>query len=196
MFNITDDTALRVASAHDHVEIVDALLEHKADVNKTGQGKQTPLHAAVNNSHRRVVMTLLRHEADVTLADSDNKTPSQIARGGTYMKYMLGEAETDPSPMYRALLFENNVDKVIGVARVQLAASRRQVEEQKRGRQPTQELWELFGMSIEEAKRCTAPQRALLTLAAQTLQAEATRGPLDSTFAAVVSNLISEYSSS
>ena len=96
--------------------------------------------------------------------------------------------------MYRALLFERNVDNVIRVAREQFAAAR-QVEQKRE--QQTEELWESFGLSADEVKSCTPSQRALLKLAAQTLQAEATRGPLDDcTFPSVLSNLIFEYSSS
>ena len=82
--------------------------------------------------------------------------------------------------MYRALLFENNVDKVIEVAREQFAVTR-QVE---------------LGLSPEEAKCCTPSQRARMTFVVQTLEAEATRGPLDNcSFPSVLSNLIFEYSS-
>ena len=58
-------TPLHQAAGQGHVEIVEILLSHGADVHATGCAKHTPLGVAVYTDHTAVVKVLLDHGADI-----------------------------------------------------------------------------------------------------------------------------------
>ena len=84
-----DTTALMVAAAMGHPEIVEALLDGGADVNAVDAGGRSALHAAAqfgfehNDSlrARRLFDGLLKRGADINQADSEGKTPLLLLLG-------------------------------------------------------------------------------------------------------------------
>ncbi len=84
-----ETTALMVAAAMGHPEIVEALLDGGADVNAVDAGGRSALHAAAqfgfehNDSlrARRLFDGLLKHGADINRADSEGKTPLLLLLG-------------------------------------------------------------------------------------------------------------------
>lgn len=60
-------------------DMVQVLIDHKADVNSRDADQQTPLHYAAACEHVAVARTLLAAGANVTLQDSDGLTPIDAA---------------------------------------------------------------------------------------------------------------------
>jgi len=74
-------TPLYIATHKGHIEIVETLLEHGAEVDKTDKDKGiTPLWIAAQEGHIEIVGTLLEHGAEVDKTDKDKGiTPLWIA---------------------------------------------------------------------------------------------------------------------
>jgi ankyrin repeat protein len=69
-------TALHAAARRNHLNIVQRLLRHGADVNAPGRWERTPLVFASSRGHLEVVRWLLDHGADVNSKDNDNDCTS------------------------------------------------------------------------------------------------------------------------
>ncbi|WOK96098.1 hypothetical protein Cni_G04803 [Canna indica] len=76
-------TALHMASANGHLEIVEYLIRNEADVNALNSEKNTPLHWACLNGHIEVVKLLIQGGANVSLLNSHERTPMDeaVSRG-------------------------------------------------------------------------------------------------------------------
>ena len=63
------------------LEIIDALLKHKADLNIPGQQGITPLHAAILQGTDEAVKRLLRNDPapDIDAEDCDGDTPLHVS---------------------------------------------------------------------------------------------------------------------
>ena len=72
-------TALRAAAWGGHEEIVRALLQHGADVNRTDDEGRTALIAAAYMGHSEIVEHLLDYGAEIDHADSDGRTALSVA---------------------------------------------------------------------------------------------------------------------
>ncbi|KAJ4922188.1 hypothetical protein JOQ06_016594, partial [Pogonophryne albipinna] len=73
-------TALHVASALDYEDMVQFLLEHKADPeSRTFLDLQTPLHFASKNDSLSCIKALLRAGASISAEDYKKRTPLQLA---------------------------------------------------------------------------------------------------------------------
>ena len=72
-------TALRAAAWGGHEEIVKALLQHGADVNRTDDEGRTALIAAAYMGHSEIVEHLLDYGAEIDHADSDGRTALSVA---------------------------------------------------------------------------------------------------------------------
>jgi len=122
---------------------------------------QRLLHVAVWKGHDRVAEALLREQADATRTDVSERTPADLAPPAShYLKYMLFEAQSHPSDIYRALLFGDMAS----------------VNQEVRRLLDTNGVLDL---SAEESERCTPSQRALLVAAVQSQETATTRGGLN-----------------
>ena len=75
-------TPLFMAASQNFPEVVEVLLEHRADVNKTRHdGGGTPLLIAAQQGHVQVVNLLLQSGADVNKATNAGQTPLYMAAG-------------------------------------------------------------------------------------------------------------------
>ncbi|KAL6966599.1 hypothetical protein U1Q18_032381 [Sarracenia purpurea var. burkii] len=76
-------TALHMASANGHLDIVDYLIRNGADVNASNVEKNTPLHWACLNGHIEVVKNLILAGASVSVLNSHERTPMDeaVSRG-------------------------------------------------------------------------------------------------------------------
>lgn len=72
-------TALRAAAWGGHEDIVKALLQHGADVNRTDDEGRTALIAAAYMGHSEIVQHLLDFGATIDHADSDGRTALSVA---------------------------------------------------------------------------------------------------------------------
>ena len=72
-------TPLWMASQNGHSDIVQALIQAKADVNKTRDDGMCPLSIAVKNGHIEVAKLLLDAQADINQADDKGYTPLIVA---------------------------------------------------------------------------------------------------------------------
>ncbi|KAK3003682.1 hypothetical protein RJ639_018452 [Escallonia herrerae] len=68
-------TALHMASANGHVDIVDYLISNRVDVNSSNAEKNTPLHWACLNGHVEIVKRLILAGASVSAVNSHERTP-------------------------------------------------------------------------------------------------------------------------
>ena len=59
--------------------LVNALLEHGANVNGEGYAKMTPLLLAAQNNYARVALLLLRHHARIEAVDEEEQTALMLA---------------------------------------------------------------------------------------------------------------------
>ena len=73
-------TALYKAALNGHLDVVQALVAAKADVNKgKTTGGATPLFVAAQEGHLDVVQALVAAEADVNKAKTDGWAPLRVA---------------------------------------------------------------------------------------------------------------------
>jgi ankyrin len=70
---------LHMASQGDHVDVVRALLYHRAPVDEVTIDYLTPLHVAAHCGHMRVAKLLLERKADVNARALNGFTPLHIA---------------------------------------------------------------------------------------------------------------------
>ncbi|KAH6883514.1 hypothetical protein B0T10DRAFT_551286, partial [Thelonectria olida] len=75
----TGRTALGIACAKGNVEVVEMLLEARADITIANSNGWTPLGLASANGHVEVVKLLFDRGADVTVANNDGWTPMHAA---------------------------------------------------------------------------------------------------------------------
>ncbi|XP_077218627.1 ankyrin repeat family protein [Tasmannia lanceolata] len=76
-------TALHMAAANGHFNIVEYLIKNRADLNACNADKNTPLHWACLNGHIEVVRRLILGGADVSILNSYERTPMDeaVSRG-------------------------------------------------------------------------------------------------------------------
>jgi ankyrin repeat protein/Mg2+ and Co2+ transporter CorA len=72
---LRNKTALHVATAHDREDVIDLLLQHKADVNAKSDGGWTPLHNACEKGCEKIVRMLLTAGADINGQLLNGMTP-------------------------------------------------------------------------------------------------------------------------
>ncbi|ORZ36304.1 ankyrin repeat-containing domain protein [Catenaria anguillulae PL171] len=75
--NDSGNTALHMASANGHADIVSYLLEHllAMHVNAANAQGNTPLHWGAVNGHEEIVSLLIKAGADLLLTNAAKKTP-------------------------------------------------------------------------------------------------------------------------
>ncbi|XP_033211045.1 ankyrin-3-like [Belonocnema kinseyi] len=75
-----DSDSLHTAVKLGNVEIVEKLLNEKADINATNQNKENPLHIAIKHGRsKRIVSLLLKNGCDFNTKDSDGLNPLHLA---------------------------------------------------------------------------------------------------------------------
>lgn len=75
-------TFLITAATNGNLDIVKALLAHKAQVNAKDAGNETALVAAATQGNKAIVEYLLQHGADVKAADGQGATLLAAAKAG------------------------------------------------------------------------------------------------------------------
>ncbi|CAH1795019.1 unnamed protein product, partial [Owenia fusiformis] len=63
-----------------NIDIVSALVDHRADINATGCFDQTPLHCAAGSNELDIVDIIMEHGGDLEAKDCNDKTPLDIAK--------------------------------------------------------------------------------------------------------------------
>lgn len=93
--NSQDESALMMAALKGQLEIARKLIEHDADVNKTGW---TPLHYAATAGHVDVIRLLLEHSAYIDASSPNGSTPLMMAAmyGTASSVKLLLEEGADP----------------------------------------------------------------------------------------------------
>ena len=74
--NDKDESVLMLAALKGHFSLVQKLVEHDADVNKTGW---TPLHYAASAGHVKIIEYLLEHSAYIDAESPNGTTPLMMA---------------------------------------------------------------------------------------------------------------------
>ena len=64
---------LHDACRRGHIEIVEYLVEHGANVNVSDNDGITPLHDACRGGHKEIVEYLVEHGANVNVSDNDEQ---------------------------------------------------------------------------------------------------------------------------
>ncbi len=87
-------TAIMLAAARNHIEVVKLLISHGADVNQADEGEGTPLIYSVWKGHKDIVALLLEKGADIYAKTRDGRTPLSVAKqyGHTEIEKMLKAA--------------------------------------------------------------------------------------------------------
>jgi hypothetical protein len=76
-------TPLHLTAQNGHLDVVEFLVEHRAEVNSKDDDGWTPLHSASQNGRLGVVEFLVEHRAEVNSKDDDGWTPlHSAARNG------------------------------------------------------------------------------------------------------------------
>nr|POE81183.1 ankyrin repeat-containing protein p16f5.05c [Quercus suber] len=78
-------TALHMAAANGHLDVVEYLVNRGVDLNAINEEKNTPLHWACLNGHIEVVKKLILAGANVTELNSYERTPMDEAVSGGKM---------------------------------------------------------------------------------------------------------------
>jgi ankyrin repeat protein len=109
-------TAMHFAIESGDAEIINALLDHKANVNAQMTDGRTPLLMAVSKGDRKIVSLLLGRGADVNLGTTDDMTPLQVARlmHAEDLESTLRAEGAHPSPAPAAMVYAR--DSVIAPA--------------------------------------------------------------------------------
>lgn len=74
--NNKGQTPLRVSCAEGHLEVVELLIEYRADVNAVDATGATPLHLATMCGHARIIDYLIKAGCDTTICDNEGFTAS------------------------------------------------------------------------------------------------------------------------
>ncbi|XP_050138345.1 ankyrin repeat-containing protein P16F5.05c-like isoform X2 [Malus sylvestris] len=76
-------TALHMASANGHLQIVEYLISRGVDLNATNEEMNTPLHWACLNGHVEVIKKLILAGANLSVLNSYERTPvdEAVSRG-------------------------------------------------------------------------------------------------------------------
>ena len=84
-------TALMLAAASNHLEIVKFLISNGANVNQADNGGGTALIYAVWKGYKDIVALLLKKDADIYAKTRDGRTPLSVAKhyGHTEIEKML-----------------------------------------------------------------------------------------------------------
>ncbi|KAJ7875121.1 ankyrin repeat protein, partial [Mycena olivaceomarginata] len=76
-------TPLHLAASDGHADVVQFLVEHRAEINCRENDGWTPLHFAANNRHTQIFRFLAERHVNVNPPDKKGLTPLHImARGG------------------------------------------------------------------------------------------------------------------
>ena len=78
------NTPLHLATRYGHRDIVDLLLEKKAQIEAKDRDQTTPLHLAAHFGHRDIVDLLLEKKADIEAKDKCQSTPLYAAANSTF----------------------------------------------------------------------------------------------------------------
>ena len=74
------DLALHRAASAGHIEVLELLIEHNANIDQQSKRfKLTALSAAARSGQVKVIQSLLRHKASALVQDSRGQTPLLIA---------------------------------------------------------------------------------------------------------------------
>ena len=84
--NMGDDTALHLAAAHGHREIVNLLLKHKADLNAVNEHGNTPLHYACFCGYQNIAEDLINAGALVNITNKYGDLPLDKCKGHMVQK--------------------------------------------------------------------------------------------------------------
>ena len=71
-------TALHLAAANGHVDVVKVLIQNGADVNAVDEYKFTALHLAARHGHVDIAKVLIENGADVNAVQKDKCTALHI----------------------------------------------------------------------------------------------------------------------
>ncbi|NWU21379.1 ILK kinase, partial [Dyaphorophyia castanea] len=80
VMNRGDDTPLHLAASHGHRDIVQKLMQFKADINAVNEHGNTPLHYACFWGHEQVAEDLVGSGALVSIANKYGETPTDKAK--------------------------------------------------------------------------------------------------------------------
>ncbi|KAF1410874.1 Integrin-linked protein kinase, partial [Eudyptes chrysocome] len=89
VMNRGDDTPLHLAASHGHRDIVQKLIQFKADINAVNEHGNTPLHYACFWGHDQVAEDLVGNGALVSIANKYGETP--IDKAKTPLREVLKE---------------------------------------------------------------------------------------------------------
>ncbi|MCM1001937.1 ankyrin repeat domain-containing protein [Wolbachia pipientis] len=94
----TQNTLLNIAVANNYLNVMNTVIERKANVNEAPCG-WTPLHFAVLNNHIDIVDILIKNKANINAKSNGGWTPLLIAYKNGYMSIVktLLEKEADRS---------------------------------------------------------------------------------------------------
>ena len=96
--NAMKNTPLHAATAGRKTELVNLLLDEKADVNARQEGGWTALHAAAQNGDRDIVEMLVAHGADLKARADNNQNALDLAlqKGRQDVSALLDELGANP----------------------------------------------------------------------------------------------------
>ena len=98
------ETALHLAAANGHLNIVNTLLDNGSDINAQNKHGETALHLAAANGHLNIVNTLLDNGSDINAQNKHGDTALHLATANEHLDVvntlLNNEAKVDAQNLY------------------------------------------------------------------------------------------------
>ena len=112
---------VHTAALYGHVDILEILVAHNADLMACDGDGETPLHIAAQHGHRNVCNRLIELGADINARDNDNITPLMAAANRRRYEFVVELLLDHRAHVSKDCLIELTTDVVNSMMRLRNA---------------------------------------------------------------------------